>query len=59
MKARKRREFGEHSVSDPEICPGHLTFKGARMLAKDYGTKPPSHGIGARCRYKRSEAIFA
>jgi uncharacterized protein (DUF433 family) len=35
MKARKRIEFGEYIVSDPEICHGHLTFKGTRMLVKD------------------------
>ncbi|HXG22431.1 MAG TPA: DUF433 domain-containing protein [Methylomirabilota bacterium] len=35
MKARKRREFGQHIISDPEICHGHLTFKGTRMLVKD------------------------
>ena len=35
MKARKRVEFGEYIVSDPEICHGHLTFKGTRLLVKD------------------------
>lgn len=34
MKARKRREFGQYIVSDPEICHGHLTFKGTRILVK-------------------------
>ncbi len=35
MKARKRIEFGEYIVADPEICHGQLTFKGTRMLVKD------------------------
>lgn len=35
MKAPKRIELGEYVVSDPEICHGHLTFKGTRMLVKD------------------------
>jgi hypothetical protein len=39
MNVRKRREFGQYIVSDPEICHGHLTFKGARMLGKDRETK--------------------
>jgi uncharacterized protein (DUF433 family) len=35
MKARKRREFGEFIVSDPEICGGEWTFKGTRLFVKD------------------------
>jgi uncharacterized protein (DUF433 family) len=35
MKAKKRIEFGEYIVSDPEICHGQLTFKGTRVLVKD------------------------
>ena len=35
MKTRKRVEFGEYIVADPEICHGQLTFKGTRVLVKD------------------------
>ncbi len=35
MKAKKRIEFGEHIVADPEICHGQLTFKGTRIMVKD------------------------
>ncbi|HLG16105.1 MAG TPA: DUF433 domain-containing protein [Blastocatellia bacterium] len=35
MAARKRKELGEHIVSDPEICGGDLTFRGTRVLVKD------------------------
>jgi uncharacterized protein (DUF433 family) len=35
MKARKRIEFGEFIVSDPEICGGEWTFKGTRIFVKD------------------------
>lgn len=35
MKTRKRIEFGEYIVSDPEICHGQLTFKGTRLFVKD------------------------
>jgi uncharacterized protein (DUF433 family) len=35
MKARKRIEFGEYIVSDPEICGGEWTFKGTRLFVKD------------------------
>ncbi len=35
MKARKRIEFGKYIVSDPEVCHGHLTFKGTRLLVED------------------------
>ena len=35
MAARKRKEFGDYIVSDPEICGGDLTFKGTRVLVKD------------------------
>jgi len=34
MKARKRIEFGQYIVSDPEICHGQLTFKGTRIMVK-------------------------
>jgi uncharacterized protein (DUF433 family) len=34
MKKRKRKEFGQHIVSDPEICHGQLTFKGTRTMVK-------------------------
>ncbi len=35
MKTRKRIEFGEYLVSDPEICGGEWTFKGTRLFVKD------------------------
>lgn len=35
MKTPKRIELGKYVVSDPEICHGHLTFKGTRLLVKD------------------------
>ena len=35
MAAKKRKEFGDYVVSDPEICGGALTFKGTRILVKD------------------------
>jgi len=35
MATRKRKEYGEYIVSDPEICGGDLTFKGTRVLVKD------------------------
>lgn len=35
MNERNREEYGEHIVSDPEICGGDLTFKGTRVLVKD------------------------
>lgn len=35
MKTPKRIELGEYVVSDPEICHGHLTYKGTRVLVKD------------------------
>lgn len=35
MKTPKRIEFGQHIVSDPEICGGEWTFKGTRMFVKD------------------------
>jgi uncharacterized protein (DUF433 family) len=35
MKARKRIEFGQYIVSDPEICGGEWTFKGTRLFVKD------------------------
>ena len=34
MKARKRTEFGQYIVADPEICHGQLTFKGTRIMVK-------------------------
>jgi uncharacterized protein (DUF433 family) len=52
MKMRRRKEFGQYIVADPEICGGQLTFKGTRifvkdvlaMLAKGYGTTLPPPG---------------
>ncbi len=35
MATRKRKEYGEYIVSDPQICGGDLTFKGTRVLVKD------------------------
>lgn len=35
MARRRRKEFGEYIVSDPDICGGDLTFKGTRILVKD------------------------
>src|SRR5438309_1271310 len=35
MATRRRKEFGDYIVSDPEICGGDLTFKGTRVLVKD------------------------
>jgi uncharacterized protein (DUF433 family) len=35
MAARKRKEYGQYIVSDPEICGGDLTFTGTRVLVKD------------------------
>jgi uncharacterized protein (DUF433 family) len=35
MKIRKRKEFGQYIVADPEICGGQLTFKGTRIFVKD------------------------
>ncbi len=35
MQKKKRIEYGEYIVSDPEICHGHLTFKGSRILVAD------------------------
>ena len=35
MAARKRKEFGNYIVSDPEICGGKLTFKGTRIRVQD------------------------
>jgi len=35
MKVRNRTEFGQHTVADPEICHGQLTFKGTRILVSD------------------------
>lgn len=35
MAARKRREYGEYIISDPQICGGELTFKGTRVSVKD------------------------
>jgi len=34
MRKKKRVEFGEYIVSDPEICGRQLTFKGTRILVK-------------------------
>jgi uncharacterized protein (DUF433 family) len=35
MRVRKRIEFGQYIVSDPEICGGEWTFKGTRILVRD------------------------
>lgn len=35
MATRRRKEFGNYIVSDPEICGGDLTLKGTRVLVKD------------------------
>ena len=35
MATRRRKEFGDYIVSDPEICGGDLTFKGTRVLVQD------------------------
>lgn len=35
MAAKRRKEFGDYIVSDPEICGGDLTFIGTRVLVKD------------------------
>ena len=34
MKTRKRKEFGQYIVADPEICHSLLTFKGTRIMVK-------------------------
>ncbi len=34
MAARKRKEYGQYIVSDPEICHGQLTFKGTRIMVE-------------------------
>jgi uncharacterized protein (DUF433 family) len=34
MRTRKRKELGQYIVADPEICHGHLTFKGTRIMVK-------------------------
>src|SRR5258705_11679197 len=34
MKVRKRTEFGQYIVADPEICHGQLTFTGNRIMVK-------------------------
>jgi uncharacterized protein (DUF433 family) len=34
MKGRKRTEFGQYIVADPQICHGQLTFKGTRIMVK-------------------------
>ncbi len=35
MAARKRKQYGKHIVSDPEVCGGDLTFTGTRILVGD------------------------
>ena len=35
MRVRKRTEFGQYVIADPEICHGQLTFKGTRILVAD------------------------
>ena len=34
MATRKRKEYGQYIVADPEICHGQLTFKGTRIMVK-------------------------
>jgi uncharacterized protein (DUF433 family) len=34
MATRKRIEYGQYIVADPEICHGQLTFKGTRIMVK-------------------------
>jgi uncharacterized protein (DUF433 family) len=34
MGARKRKEYGQYIVADPEICHGQLTFKGTRIMVR-------------------------
>lgn len=34
MKIRKRTEFGQYIVADPEISHGQLTFKGTRIMVR-------------------------
>jgi uncharacterized protein (DUF433 family) len=35
MAARKRKEYGQYIVADPQVYGGHLTFKGTRIPVKD------------------------
>lgn len=35
MMPRKRKEFGQYIVADPEICGGQLTFRGTRIFVHD------------------------
>jgi uncharacterized protein (DUF433 family) len=35
MAARKRIEYGQYIVADPEICHGKPTFKGTRIMVKN------------------------
>jgi uncharacterized protein (DUF433 family) len=35
MKTRKRVEFGQYIVFDPEICGGEWTFKDTRLFVRD------------------------
>ncbi|MBM4256803.1 MAG: DUF433 domain-containing protein [Deltaproteobacteria bacterium] len=34
MSTRKRKELGQYIVANSEICHGHLTFKGTRIMVK-------------------------
>jgi uncharacterized protein (DUF433 family) len=34
MSARKRKEYGQYIVADPEICHGQLTFKGTQIMVE-------------------------
>ena len=34
MAVRKRIEYGQYIVADPEICHGKPTFKGTRIMVK-------------------------
>ena len=31
---KRKREIGQHLISDPEVCHGQLTFKGTRLLVR-------------------------
>lgn len=35
MRVRKRIEYGQYIVADPEIYHGKLTFKGTRIMVRD------------------------
>lgn len=35
ITTRKRKDFGQYIVADPEICGGQWTFKGTRIFVQD------------------------